>query len=148
MTIALTVLLLLFLAQGLAKFALWRFAPYQVRIGRIASYYERGQRVIRAYDTAALIAMAALVGLLLIVGVETTSFATGLVVGMTLIQVFLHRFDQPLPADRMPPEPLRPNQHTSYAIQDRPGLAWREIAVIAGLSLYLIGVLVAENLAR
>jgi uncharacterized membrane protein YphA (DoxX/SURF4 family) len=146
MTVALTVLLLLFLLQGVAKFALWRFAPYRVRIGRIAAYYARGQRIIRAYDTAALIAMAVLVVLLLLTGVEATSFATGLFVGMTLIQVFLHRFDQSLPNDRMPPEPLRPNQHTSYAIQHHPWLAWREITAITALSIWLGWALIAGSL--
>jgi uncharacterized membrane protein YphA (DoxX/SURF4 family) len=144
--VALTVLLLLFLLQGMAKFALWRFAPYRVRIGRIASYYARGQRVIRAYDSVSLLVTAAMVALLLATGVETTSFAAGLVVGMTLIQVFLHRFDQPLPPDRMPPAPVRPNQHTSYAIQHRPWLAWREIAAIGVLSVWLIWDLVAQAL--
>lgn len=57
--------------------------------------------------------------LLLLTRVETTSFTTGLVFWMTLIQVFL-RFDQPLAEDWMPPEPLRPYQRTSYAIQARP----------------------------
>jgi len=69
------------------------------------------------------------------------SFVTGLVVGMLVIQVFFHRFHEPLPADRTPAASAPPVKVMSYAIQAKPRLAWREIAVMTVLfvwSAYLL----------
>ncbi|WP_100443966.1 hypothetical protein [Glycomyces xiaoerkulensis] len=146
MTLALTVLLILYFLQSLAKFAVWLALPYRIRIKRVGSYYARGQRIIRGYDTVSLVLVVAMTVLAFASGVEVTSFAAGLIIGMTLIQVFIHRFDRPLADEQMPPEPVRPNQHTSYAIQANPWLAWREIALISLLSIWAIYALTADNI--
>ncbi|MCP3800676.1 hypothetical protein NLX83_15520 [Allokutzneria sp. A3M-2-11 16] len=136
----LTVLLILLCVQGLVKFTVGFLVLYSTRIRQVASYYERGGRVITLYDNIILAVMVVLVGLLLVTGVHPHSFVTGLVVGMLVIQVFFHRFSQPLPEDRAPEAPVQPRKLMSYAIQADPGLAWREIAFMA---LLFIGSLLA-----
>ncbi len=136
MSVVLAVLLIGFCLQGLVKFAVGFLVPYSTRIRRIASYYERGGRVIAVYDTVTLVVLLVLVALLAVTGMEHLSFTTGLVVGMLTIQVFFHRFREPLPADKAPAEPAPPRKVMSYAIQAAPGLAWREIAVMTALFLW------------
>ena len=46
MSIALAIVLIAFCIQGLVKFAVGFLVPYPTRIRRIASYYERGRRII------------------------------------------------------------------------------------------------------
>lgn len=145
MTIALTILLIVFVVQSLVKFAVWFTVPYPTRINRIASYYRRGGRVIAVYDTVSLAIMAVLTVLLLLTEMQSLSFVTGLIVGMLTIQIFVHRFNKPLPGNRAPAPSAPPRELLSYAIQDSPGLAWRELVfmtVLFGWALYeLIGLL-------
>ena len=51
MSIVLTVVLIAFCVQGLVKFAVGFLVPYQTRINRIATYYRRDGRIIRALDS-------------------------------------------------------------------------------------------------
>lgn len=142
LTVALSVLLVLYAVQALAKFVIWAAVPYDTRIRKISTYYDRDNKIISTYDTISLITLVAAVILLLLIGTEWLSFMTGLIVGMLLIQTFFHRFDRPLPADRapQPPAPVRKTQ--SYAIHDAPQLAWREISVITILLIVgLVGLI-------
>ncbi|MEV6160045.1 hypothetical protein AB0L53_57870 [Nonomuraea sp. NPDC052129] len=66
---------------------------------------------------------------------------------MNLIQIFIHRFNQPLAESRRPPAPAAPNITMSYAIQARPALGWREIIIMAGLSVWALYVIVTQMLA-
>ena len=59
--------------------------------------------------------------------------AIRVLVGMTLVQVFFHRFAQPLDASKAPPSPVSPIKTLSYAIQAQPALGWFELAVIGAL---------------
>jgi hypothetical protein len=136
MSVVLAILLIAFCLQGLVKFAVGFLVPYSTRIRRIASYYERGGRVIAVYDTATLVVLVVLVALLTVTGLDHLSFTTGLVVGMLTIQVFFHRFREPLPPDKAPTEPAPPRKAMSYAIQAAPALAWREIAVMTVLFVW------------
>lgn len=91
--------------------------------------------------------MVALVVMLLISGMQYLSFVTGLVVGMLTIQIFFHRFREPLPPDRAPEEsPAPPIQLMSYAIQDRPALAWREIAFMTVMFAWALWMLIVDGL--
>jgi hypothetical protein len=146
MTITLGLLIALFYLQALAKFGLWLLAPYHVRIKRIAAYYARGQRLIGIYDTLTLCCVAAIIALQFASDMSAPSFAAGLVAGMNLIQIFVHRFNQPLSEDKRPPAPAPPNMTLSYAIQANPALGWREIIIMAGLSVWALYVIVAEML--
>jgi hypothetical protein len=146
MTIVLAILMALFYLQGLVKFGLWLLAPYSLRIKRISSYYARGQRVITLYDTITLLCVVAIIVLRFASGMSAPSFVAGLVVGMNLIQIFIHRFNQSLPDDKKPPAPAPPNMTMSYAIQANPTLGWREIVIMAPLSAWALYVIVAEPL--
>ncbi len=96
MTIALTILLIAFCIQGLVKFAVGFLVPYDTRIKRISSYYERDGRIISIYDSVTLAIIMVLVVLLFLTDMQELSFITGLIVGMLVIQIFFHRFSRPL----------------------------------------------------
>ncbi len=133
MSIVLTVVLIAFCVQGLVKFAVGFLVPYQTRIGRIATYYQRDGRIISIYDSVTLMIIVALVGILFLTGMQDLSFITGLIVGMLIIQIFFHRFDKPLAPAQSPESGAAPRKVLSYAIQAQPGLAWREILVMTAL---------------
>ncbi len=89
--------------------------------------------------------------LLFLTGVHQLSFITGLVVGMLVIQIFFHRFDEPLSKDTAPETSAAPRKVMSYAIQAHPGLAWREIILMVALfgwALYelLTGLLLGRHI--
>ena len=139
MPTALTIVLIAFCIQGLVKFAVGFLVPYKKRIDRISSYYEQDGRIISIYDTVTLVIIVALVVLLFLVDMHQLSFITGVIVGMLVLQIFFHRFSQPLPKDRAPESSAPPRKVMSYAIQASPALAWREIAVMTaffGWALY------------
>jgi len=117
---ALTIVLILFCIQGLVKFAVGFLVPYDTRIKRISSYYERDGRIISIYDTVTLVIIVALVILLFLVDMQELSFITGLVVGMLIIQIFLHRFDKPLNPEQAPESGSPPRKIMSFAIQADP----------------------------
>jgi hypothetical protein len=94
-SIALAIVLIAFCVQGLVKFVVRFLVPCPTRIRRIASYYERGGRIISIYDTVTLAIIVTRVILLFLTGLHDLSFITGLVVGMLLIQIFVHRFSEP-----------------------------------------------------
>jgi hypothetical protein len=146
MRVALTIVLIAFCMQGLVKFAVGFAVPYRTRIARIAAYYRRGGRIISIYDSVTLAIIAALVVLLFLTDMQPLSFITGLIVGMLVIQIFFHRFSEPLTAEQAPEADAAPRKVMSYAIQARPSLAWREIALMTALfgwALYeLVGWLV------
>ena len=144
MIIALQILLIAFCIQGLVKFAVGFLVPYPTRIRRIASYYERGGRIISIYDSVTLLIIAVLVGLLFLTQVQHLSFITGLVVGMLTIQIFFHRFSRVLPPDKSPQEPAPPRKVMSYAIQANPLLGWREILFMTVLFVWALVMLVTH----
>ena len=138
MSIALTVLLIAFCVQGLVKFAVGFIVPYPTRIKRIASYYERGGKIISIYDSVTLVIIVGLVVLLLFTDMQPVSFITGLIVGMLVIQIFFHRFSEPLGPEQAPESDAAPRKIMSYAIQAHPGLAWQEIIVMAVLFVWAL----------
>lgn len=133
MVLALTVLLIAFCIQGLMKFVVGFAVPYRTRIARIGAYYRRDGRIISIYDSVTLIIIVTLVILLFLTEMQPLSFITGLVAGMLIIQIFFHRFSEPLSDDRAPEQGAAPRKVMSYAIQARPALAWREIALMTPL---------------
>lgn len=133
MSVALTVLLIAFCVQGLVKFAVGFAVSYRTRIARIGAYYRRDGRIISIYDSVTLVIIVALVVLLFLTDMQPLSFITGLIVGMLIIQIFFHRFSEPLTAERAPEPEAAPRKIMSYAIQARPALAWREIALMTAL---------------
>ena len=133
MLIALTILLIAFCIQGLVKFVVGFAVPYRSRIARIGAYYRRDGRIISIYDSVTLIIIVALVALLFLTEMQPLSFITGLVAGMLIIQIFFHRFSEPLTEEHAPEADAAPRKVMSYAIQARPVLAWREIVLMTAL---------------
>ena len=144
MSVLLTIVLIAFCIQGLVKFVAGFLVPYRTRIARIATYYERDGRIISIYDSVTLVIIVALVVLLFLTDMQELSFITGLVVGMLIIQIFFHRFDQSLSPERAPESGSPPRKVMSFAIQADPRLAWREIVVMTALFAWALYALVGR----
>ncbi|SEH00846.1 hypothetical protein SAMN05444920_11835 [Nonomuraea solani] len=143
MEVALKILLGLYILQALIKFVSLFAVPYPTRIKRIAAVHAGGG-FLRWFDDILLVLMIVLVALLAAVGLEHLSFTTGLLVGLTLTQVFFHRFIRPLAPGRVPPPPLTPIKTMSYAIQAHPRLAGRDILLQAALLIWALFMLIAQ----
>ena len=76
---------------------------------------------------------------------EYVSFTTGLLVGMTIIQVYFHRFSDPLSPEQSPPPPVTALKMLSYSIQANPGKAWRELLLMTLLFLWCLYRLVTQG---
>ena len=138
-----TSLVLLLSVYSVLKFAFFFLLPYEKRRAALDKSYGG-----RAYATR--IADLVLLGLVIVLGAavlaakgEPISFLGGLFVGATLIQLFFHAFHAAVPAEREAPAPNSPLKRMSYAIQDRPARAWKEMtvyasAVVAGIILFLM----------
>jgi hypothetical protein len=79
--------------------------------------YRNDGRPIKMLDNIVLVVMVVFVSLLFMSGVEYISFTTGLLVGTTVIQVYFHRFSDPLPPDKSPEPPVTALKLMSYSIQ-------------------------------
>lgn len=137
----LKVLLTVYILYSLVKCLDFFLLSYERRMESIRAAYRDNDRGIRIFDNTVLTLMLILLALLLVTGVEYVSFATGLLVGMTLIQVYFHRFSAVIPAEKSPELPVSPIKMMSYAIQENPGRAWRELIFMTVLflwSLYML----------
>ncbi|MEV0196339.1 hypothetical protein [Nonomuraea sp. NPDC050691] len=144
MEVALKILLGLYILQALIKFVTLFAAPYPTRIKRIAAVHQGGA-FLRWFDDILLLLMIVLVALLGAVGMEHLSFITGLLVGLTLTQVFFHRFTRPLAPNHEPPPPVTPIKTMSYAIQAHPRLAWRDILLQGALLVWALFMLITQQ---
>ena len=144
--LSLKILLALYITYALLKFFDFFYQSYERRIGAIRSAYANNARAIKAFDGVMLILMAVLVGLLFWSGVvEYLSFTTGLLVGSTLIQIYFHRFCEPLPADKSPEPPVSAIKLMSYAIQANPGKPWRELVFLTVLFVWALYRILAQG---
>jgi hypothetical protein len=143
--VALKVFLALYSLYGLAKFVAF-FARSDARKKRwLRRVYRNNARAVRTFDTVILIAMAGVVVLQFAVGVEYLSFTSGLLVGMTLTQVYFHRFADPLPPEWTPEPPVTPLKLVAHAIQAMPAKAWRETAFITVLLVWALVMLATHG---
>lgn len=133
-----TVLAVLLGLHILIKFAFFAL-PYPRRRAALDKSYGTNLSATAVSDSVTLLVVAGLASLLFAAGVAPVSFLTGLWIGATLIQLYFHRFHQPLPADKAPPPPSGPIKLMSYAIQADP---WRPRLEMAALAI-----LVAASLA-
>ncbi len=122
MTTVLQVLLCCSAYTGCSSSRPASLVPYSRRIAQISSYYQKESKVIGAYDSIMLAMVVVLTVLLLLTEPNHLSFTTGLIVGMLLIQVFYHRFNQVLPVDKAPPALVTPISSTP--MPSRPSRAW------------------------
>ena len=85
-------------------------------------------------------------GLLFVSGAtEYISFVTGLLVGMVLIQLYFHSFSQPLTPEKSPEPPISAIKMMSYAIEDKPELAWKELLIMTILFIWSLYVLFTQG---
>ena len=146
-SLVLKILLILYIAYALLKFFDFFFLPYDHRIKRIRDAYLNEGRTLRVFDDVVLVLMAVFVVLLFSFGVEYLSFTTGLLVGMTLIQVYFHRFSSVLPADKMPEPPVSAIKLMSWSIQASPEKPWRELIFMTVLLVWCLFMLVTRGFA-
>ncbi len=125
----------------LLKFAFFFVLPYDRRRAALDQAYGNKPTATRTADIVLLTMAIVLAALLWYHGIEATSFLGGLWIGGTLIQLYFHRFHEPIDDKHAPPPAVSPIKTMSYAIQANPSRAWREMLVFAILvicSLVLI----------
>lgn len=140
--VVLKILLILYILQSLIKFGIHFLAKYESRMEKIVSYYDSGERKLKRFDAITLGLAIIFVLLLFLSGeMEYLNFTTGFLVGLTLLQIYFHRFNQPLPPDKSPEQGASPIKHISYAIQEKPQRAWREyllMTILLTWGLYML----------
>ena len=139
MTTAATVLALLLGLHILIKFAFFWW-PYPRRRAALDRTYGTKLSATATSNAFLLLVVALLAIVLFVAGVAPVSFLIGLWIGATLIQLYFHRFDQPLAPDQAPPPPAGPIKLMSYAIQADP---WRPRLEMAALAILVIASFVA-----
>ena len=143
--LVLKILLVLLLTQGLVKFIVFFFVGYDNRRKRLDKSYGDKTSATKVFDNVILLVLMIFVVLLFVSGeMKYLSFTTGLYVGMTLIQVYFHRFSDPLPPEKSPKPPVSPIKLMSYGIQAFPKKPWREILFMAVLFVWGIYKLITE----
>ena len=115
------------------KFGFFFVLSYRNRHNAPDCAYAGKARAAKIADAVLRLFAIVLVGLLDIRGVDHVSFLTGLLAGVTLMQVYFHQFSVPLSRDEAPDPPSLPIKIMSYAIQSRPTRPWKELVVIASL---------------
>jgi len=142
----LKILLTVYILYALLKFFEFFFRDEETkRKGLDTVYVKGGGAVVKIFDNVMLAFMLVLLGLLFWGGVEYVSFTTGLLVGMTIIQVYFHRFSEPLPPEKSPAPPITALKMLSYSIQANPGRAWRELILITILFLWALLMLATQG---
>lgn len=143
MSTTLKVLLTLYILYALLKFFEFFFRNEETKRKGLDTVYVKGNgRVVRIFDNVMLAFTLVLLALAFASGVEYLSFTTGLLVGMTIIQLYFHRFSDPLPPEKSPQPPITALKMLSYSIQANPSKAWRELTLMTllfGWSLYMLG---------
>lgn len=131
--------------HALLKFAFFFILPYAKRRSALDRAYSDKPTATRAADAALLTITIVLSGLVLWRGIEAVSFLSGLWIGATLIQLYFHRFHEPLTSNLAPPPVVSPIKMMSYAIQAEPKRPWREMLLMAALILWAL-VLIGKRL--
>lgn len=124
-----TVLAVLLGAHVLVKFAFFTL-PYRRRRAALDRAYGNDLSATATSDRVSLVVVAALAIILFLAGVNAGSFLIGLWIGATLIQLYFHRFHEPLAPRQAPAPPAGPIKLMSYAIQATPWRPWPEIAAL------------------
>jgi hypothetical protein len=145
-SLTLKVLLAIYIVYALLKFFEFFFRDDKTKqAGLRAIYVDGNGRIVRIFDNVFLLFALILIALLFLGGIEYVSFTTGLLVGMTIIQVYFHRFSDPLPPEKAPPPPITALKMMSYSIQANPGKAWRELVLMTLLFLWALYMLATRG---
>jgi hypothetical protein len=147
--IVLDVVLVLLSAHALAKPVILFGVPYRVRRRALDKAYAGGRTsATKTADTVLVLLCVALVALLWATGwTSAAGFPTGLYVGAVLVQVFFHRFSTPVGPVFAPEPPVSPIKLMSYAIQEKPGRATRELIMMAVLFALSAALLIRDLIA-
>jgi hypothetical protein len=133
----LKILMTVFCIQALLKTFVFFFVKYEVRKKQLDKSYRNKTSATKLFDNIILVVVAIMVALLFIShSIDYLSFITGAYTGATLIQIYFHRFSEPLPEDKAPKPPLSPIKIMSYAIQAFPKKPWRELIFLSLIFLY------------
>jgi hypothetical protein len=142
----LKILLTIYILYALLKFYEFFFRKEEAKMkGLRMVYVDGGGRIIKIFDNVILALMVVFVGLLFISGVEYISFTAGLLVGMTIIQVYFHRFRDPLPPEKSPEPPITALKMMSYSIQANPEKAWKELLLMTLLFVWALYMLATQG---
>jgi len=144
-SLVLKILLTIYILYALLKFFEFFVRSDDAKIRGLRMVYSENSHVIRVFDNAILVLMLIFVGLLFAAGVEYLSFTTGLLVGMSIIQIYFHRFSDPLPAEKSPDPPITALKMMSYSIQANPGKAWKELVFMTVLFAWALYMLAARG---
>jgi len=136
--IAIDILAVLLGLHALVKFAFFFVLPYAARRKALDRAYGDKPSATRTADALLLAMTVVIAGVMLWRGIEATSFLGGLWIGATLIQLYFHRFHEPLAADEAPPPIVSPIKMMSYAIQAAPRRPWREMLFFAALVVWAL----------
>jgi hypothetical protein len=139
----LTFAICVYALYALLKFCFFAILGYDRRRKLLDTSYGGRASATRISDYLLLFIAIGLSVMLAVAGADQVSFLTGLLVGMTLIQIYFHQFSRPLAEDRLPKPPVSPIKMMSYAIQAEPGRPWKEMLVIATLLIWSLAVIVA-----
>lgn len=137
-TKTLLILLVIYSGYSVLKLTFFFALNYEQRRKALDRSYRGRSSATAVSDRVLLIFSLALAVLLLTDKPNYTSFLSGLLVGMTLIQIYFHRFNVPLKHDQEAPEPTSPIKQMSYAIQAEPKRAWREMLAITILVIWAL----------
>jgi hypothetical protein len=141
--------LALYSVNALMKFGFFFVLSYATRRKALDRAYDGKTSATKTADAILLGFSVVLTALLGIRGADHVSFLTGLLVGMTLIQLYFHQFSVPLSDDEAPRSPSSPIKVMSYAIQANPSRPWKELLLIALLLVWsLCGIAQQYGLLR
>jgi hypothetical protein len=130
-----TVVVALLGVHIVVKFAFFAL-PYTKRRAALDRSYGGKPSATSTSDWIVLGFTVILSALLLWRGVEAVSFLAGLWIGATLIQLYFHRFHEPVPAEDAAPPETSPLKEMSYAIQASPWRPWPQMLVLAVLVVW------------
>jgi hypothetical protein len=135
-----TVVVALLGVHIVVKFAFFAL-PYTKRRAALDRSYGDKPSATSTSDWIVLGFTVILSALLLWRGVEAVSFLAGLWIGATLIQLYFHRFHEPVPAEKAAPPETSPLKEMSYAIQASPWRPWPQMLVLAVLVVWSLALI-------
>lgn len=144
--LVLKLLLIFYVVYSLIKFYVFFFVKYDTRRRLLDNSYDGKTTATKIQDMFLLAVALILLGLLFVSGsLEYVSFITGLFVGMVLIQLYFHSFSEPLKPEDSPKPPVSPIKLMSYAIEAKPGRAWKELIILTIILVWALYTLLSKG---